>query len=142
MLSLRTTAAMERATATYPDLDLRQLLAKRMQQLRSNFEGDLEEIVHVLIVEPGDTPCEVEAELGFSPLRNMVDGLCFGDPDFTPSSEWIGSHGRWFELVFILSDDGFGTILFVKNDPGVEFDLHSLCLEYTIRCCTEVPQQS
>lgn len=130
MLSLRTTIAMERAADTYTDVHLRQLLSQRMHQLRSNFEGDLEDIVHFLIVEPGDTPREVEAELGFSPLRNMVDGLCFGDPDFSPSCEWIQCHGRWFELVYILSDDGFGAIVWIANDPGTEFDLHSLCLEY------------
>jgi len=132
MLSLRTTAAMERAAATHPDPELRRLLAERMHQLRSNYDGELEEIVHFLIVEPGDTPREVEAELGFSPLRNVVDGACFGDPEFTPSWEWIQCHGRWFELVYILSDDGFGAIIWIANGPGTEFDLHSLCLEYAV----------
>lgn len=132
MLSLRTTAAMERAATTYADIDLRQLLAERMRQLRSNYDGDLEDIVHFLVVEPGDTPREVEVELGFSPLRNM-EGICFGDPEFTPDWEWIQCHGRWFELVYILSDDGFGSAIFIANDPGTEFDLQSLCLEYA--CC-------
>jgi hypothetical protein len=133
MLSLRTAAAMKRAAITYTDNELRELLTKRMQQLRSNYDGDLEEIVHFLVVEPGDTPREVEAELGFSPLINM-ERVCFGDPDFTPDWEWIQCHGRWFELVYILTDDGFGSVIFIPNDPGTEFDLHSLCLEYA--CCS------
>lgn len=131
MLSLRTTSAMERAAATYSDVRLGQLLNQRMHTLRSSYEGDLEEIAHFLIVEPGDTPRNVEAELGFSPLKNRVDGTRFGDPAFTPSWEIILCHGRWFELVYIVSDDGFGWIVFIANDPGTEFDLHALCLAYS-----------
>lgn len=134
MLSLRTTAAMERAATAYHDTDLRHLIALRLQQLSTNHERErLHEIAHFLIVEAGDTPRQVEAELGFSPLRNLLDGNAFGDPDFTPNWEWIACHGRWFELVYLFTDDGFGTIVFIPNDPGTEFDLHSLCLEYAAR---------
>jgi hypothetical protein len=136
MLALRTTAAMERAAINYPDPELRQLLTQRMQTLRSHFDGDLEEIVHFLIIEPGDTPLEMEmeAELGWSPLVNRVDGTRFGDPAFEPGWEAIQCHGRWFSIIHVVSDYGFGWILFIANDPGTHFDLHSLCLEYACRC--------
>ena len=112
------------------DPTLRRLIDQRLEQLRSNFDGDLEEIVNFLVVEAGDTQREITEALGFSVLQNLVDGAWFGEPDFVPSWEWIRCHGRWFELVYILCDDGFGTILFVPNDPGTEADLHSICLQF------------
>ncbi len=42
-------------------------------------------------------------------------------------------HGGWFEFVYLLTDDGYGTVVFVPDDPGIEFDLHALCLEYASR---------
>lgn len=113
---------------------LRELIALRVSQLRRNYDGPLKEIVCFYVVEAGDGQEQVAEALGFSPLQNLIDGTTFGDPDFTPSFEWMTCHGAWFELVFLLTDDGFGHILFVPNDPGTEFDLHMLCLEYSCRC--------
>ncbi len=71
---------MDRAVATHPDPELRRLIALRMSQLSTNYARDrLGEIVYFLIVEPGDTPREVQAQLGFSPLINM-ERVSFGDP--------------------------------------------------------------
>lgn len=116
------------------DLALRELIALRANQLRRNYNGPLEEVACFYVVEAGDGQEQVAEALGFSPLKNFVDDTTFGDPDFTPSFEWMTCHGAWFELVFLLTDDGFGHILFVPNDPGTEFDLHMLCLEYSCRC--------
>lgn len=135
MLSLRTTAVMERAATTYPHPELRRLISLRLDQLASNYPRErLEEIVHFLVVEPGDSQREIEAELGFSPLQNLSDGSRFGEgDDFQPSFEWAVCHGAYYELVFILTDDGFGTIVLVENDPGIDGDVHALCLEFA--CC-------
>jgi hypothetical protein len=126
---------MEHAANTYPDRELRCLMSLRMQQLSTNYPRDrLHEIVHFLIVEPGDSEREIAAELQFSLLHNISDGSRFGsDEDFQPSFEWAACHGAFFELVFILTDDGFGTIVFVANDPGIDGDVHALCLEFA--CC-------
>ncbi|UUR07581.1 hypothetical protein [Sphingomonas glaciei] len=130
MLTIHDGEALPRAF--HPSL--RELIKLRVSQLRSNYDGPMEEIVCFYVVEAGDGQEQVTEALGFSPLQNLVDGTTFGDPGFEPSFEWISCHGLWFELVFILTDDGFGHILFVPNDPGTEFDLHSLCLEYACRC--------
>jgi hypothetical protein len=50
-----------------------------------------------------------------------------------PSTEWIADHGSWFEAVYILSDDGFGVVLFVQNDEGVDPELLAMCREYAGR---------
>jgi len=133
MITLRTTASMRAALTSSLDPALRALLGKRMAQLARDYDGDLADIVEFSVVEPGDSSATIEAGVGFSILHNLVDGAAFGEPDFTPSWEWAQDHGAFFELVFILSDDGYGIIVFVPDDPGVEFDVHALCLEH-VRC--------
>lgn len=126
MLTIHDGEALPRAL----DPSLRELITLRVSQLRRNYDGPLKEIVCFYVVEAGDDQEQMAQALGFNPLTNLVDGTTFGDPDFTPSFEWMKCWGSWFELVFLLTDDGFGHILFVPNDPGTEFDLHSMCLAY------------
>lgn len=133
MIVLRTAASMREAVNGSLCPALRAILARRIEQLSHDVDCDLSEIVQFIIVEPGDQPEQLDSELGFQFLANLVDGTRFGDPDFTPSFEWLQDHGRWFEIVFILSDDGFGNIVFIPDDPGVHFDLHLFCLEYADR---------
>jgi hypothetical protein len=104
-----------------------------MEQLGRHYSGDLGELVHFVIVEPGDQLATITAATGFPLTTNLVDGACLGDPDFEPSYEWLEDHGDFFELAYVLSDSGFGTVVFVPDDPGIEFDLHMLCLEYAGR---------
>lgn len=127
MLSLTTRAAVLAAVAD-PDLDpqLRALLAARARQLEDD-TLDLGDLAHFHAVEPGDGPAEAGAALGFPPDANLVDGSRHGDPDFTPSWEWVEDHGGWFELAFVLTDDGFGHVLLVPDRPDTDARLLALC---------------
>lgn len=130
MISLRNTASI--TAPPYPAFDpvLQRLLAERVEQLISDGDDDVGEFAHFLVVRPGDTPSDVETELGFSILENLVDGARYGSSDFTPSWEWIKQHEGWFELVYVLSDDGFGWVVFVQDDEAVDADLLAVCREY------------
>ena len=130
MLSIRSTDAMTRALDLPLDITLRALLLRRMSQLTEYDDYDLGELAHFLVVQEGDTAIEVEAELGFPVLTNFVDGRRFGDPEFTPSWEWLEDHGGWFELVFVLTDDGFGWVLFIEDRAGADPELLELCHAY------------
>ena len=113
------------------DPALQGIVRLRMTQLGEHVECDLGELVHLIVIEPGDPPDAVIAELGFSILTNLVDSIRFGDPDFEPSWEWIERHdGGWYELVFVMTDDGFGHVVFVQDHEGVDADLLALCREY------------
>jgi hypothetical protein len=127
MLSMRTASAMHAAASTHPDPHFRELLALRLAQLDSGDETDLAELVHIIVFDVGDGLEALEAELGFSPLRNDSDGTVFGQPDFTPTWEWIANHGGWFELVYVFSDWGNGAIVYVRHADGVEPALIDLC---------------
>ncbi len=135
MIALRTAASMRSAAQTYLDPTLRALLALRIEQLSQGHNLDLSEVVEFLIVEPGDSHETVEAEAGFPILSNIVDGARFGEPEFSPCFEGFLDHGpgRWFEIVFLFTDDGYGSIVLVPDNPGVDFDLHAFCLEYAGR---------
>ncbi|QCB41018.1 hypothetical protein E5673_01230 [Sphingomonas sp. PAMC26645] len=133
MLSLVTRAAVETAIRNPSlDPDLRNLLAIRASQLADDTEPDIElgDLAHFHAVEAGDGMIEVKAALGFAVDINLVDGVAFGHSDFVPSWEWIEHHVGYFELAFVLSDDGFGHILLVPDQLGVDPRLLDLCKSY------------
>lgn len=130
MFSLITRAAVEAATQnTALDPGLRNLLAIRATQLDDDTEPDVElgDLAHFHAVEAGDGMTEVKTALGFAVDINLVDGIAFGHPDFIPSWEWIEHHDGYFELAFVLSDDGFGHILLVPDRQGIDPRLLALC---------------
>lgn len=119
MLSIRNSADMDRALVSLLDPALRRLLTLRRDQLAE--DGlDLDEIVHVIVVRPGDTLAEVEAEAGVAIATNLVDGSRLGDPEFEPLFETVIRKDGWLEAVMILSDDGFGLVLFVPDTIDVD----------------------
>lgn len=128
MLSLRTSAAMQRAATNHPDPRLRALLSLRLSQLDQGDGSDLGELVHIVVFEVGDTLGELETALGFTPLDN--EEASYGDPDFAPGWEWIKRHDGWFELVWVFSDWGDGAILFVQDAEGVNPRLLDLCNQW------------
>lgn len=130
MLSLTNRAAVEAAiTDVSLDPALRDLLALRARQLEDDTEPDVElgDLAHFHAVEPGDGMKEVTEALGFAVDINFEDERCFGDPEFTPSWEWIEHHGCYFELAFVLTDDGFGHILLVPDQHDTDQRLLALC---------------
>lgn len=130
MLSLTNRAAVEAAIndATL-DPALRDLLALRAQQLEDDTEPDIElgDLAHFHAVEPGDGMEEVKGSLGFAVDINFVDGCRFGNPEWVPSWEWIEHHEGYFELAFVLTDHGFGHILLVPDQQGIDQRLLDLC---------------
>ncbi len=119
MLSIRNNADMDRALVSLLDPALRRLLTLRRDQLAE--DGlDLDEIVHIIIVRPGDTLAEVEAEAGVAIATNLVDGSRLGDPEFEPLFETVTRKDGYLEAIMILSDDGFGLVLFVPDTIDVD----------------------
>lgn len=103
MHMIRTAEALSRLAQTHEDDTLRQLLAAQAENLA---EYDLEEIATLLVVEPQDTCAALDQALGWS--------LLTGD-HFTHYVELLRREGTYFELTFILSDDGYGLVLYVPE---------------------------
>jgi hypothetical protein len=112
------------------DPSLRELIKLRVNQLRQDYDGPLNDIVCFYVVEANDGQEQMAQALGFSPLRNLVDGTTFGDPDFAPSFEWIEDHGYAFELVFIFDESGFAHVVIIEQTEEVHPELLKLCAAY------------
>lgn len=87
---LKSTAAIEQFLRTTPDPELRGLLADRVQALNEYDDG----IAHFIVVET------VEELRGLN-LPEVI--------------EVREDHKNWTELVYVLSDDGFGLQVFVRR---------------------------
>lgn len=130
MISIRSTADMARALASPIDVELKRLLALRRDQLLACDGYDLGELAHFIVAEPFDTLAAIEGVVGVPLSTNFVDGSRHGDPGFTANFEHVERHGAWFEAVMILSDDGFGIVLFVPDRPGVDAALLKLVRDH------------
>ncbi|MBK9440717.1 MAG: hypothetical protein IPN53_05120 [Comamonadaceae bacterium] len=71
----------------------------------------------ILIVEPGDTIANIDALLRF--------------PILAGRHEFILEHTDWFELVFIISDDGFGITGFLPKTAALP-ELLAMCQQHAI----------
>ena len=105
------------------DPDLRELLELRRQQL-----GSLEGLI---LVDPGDSMADLEEAMGFTFL------FWDDDPD-SVAFEFIEDHGFCYEMVFIFSDGGGETVLFIPKQEGIDADLLSLCETHAIPAVTSL----
>jgi hypothetical protein len=116
MYIIDSSAAMARALAAPIADNVRRLLTLRRDQL-SEFEGyDLGELGRWLIIEPSDTIADIEANTGVV----IVDPSYPANPDHAPPWEWVLDHGGLYEAPIIMSDDGFGTVLLVPDQTGID----------------------
>ena len=113
-------ASIEDAICSTNDAELKGLIQAHLDRL-SDYEGyELGELVNIVIIERGDTALELEAALGFSVRVNRFSGCRYGDADFLPFWEVIEAHRYWYEVVYVLGDDGFGIVIFVPKDADAE----------------------
>lgn len=108
------------------DPDLLALIRRRIADT-AEYVADFSELVFFVIVEPGDGITAVEASLGFPVMANRFDGIAFGEPGFTPSWDVLEEHAGFYELVYVLSDDGQGVTVFVTKAEGVSAELLAMC---------------
>jgi len=114
------------------DPDLRQLVERRLAEIRNGEPHDRDAHGEMIVVDVGDGTDDLESVVGFPVLTNPFDGHHYGHPDFVPACEVIEDHGHCHEMVFVLSDEGTGVILFVPKRPGFDPELLSMCAEFAV----------
>lgn len=119
MLIIHSSAAMARALDQPIDPHLKRLLALRRDQLLVDGIDELADIACFVCVFPGDGLEAAEAAVGF-PI--IIDG--------GPTFEWCLDHGGWLEAPIILSDDGYGVVLLVMDDPATDSALLAVLREH------------
>ena len=125
---LRDADSVQAFLATTPDPELHRLIADRLADLSDYDDMDLGDLVNFIVMEINDPVAVLDAALGFAILSNRFDATPYGTPGFTPSWDALTEHPAWFELVYVLSDDGFGLVVLIPKHPGVDAELIAMCL--------------
>lgn len=129
MLVLRDTKAITDIT----DPVLRQLIERRIQEISEYCPWDADELGPMIVVEPGDTADDLQAIMGFSILESIFDDSHFGDEEFAPAFEFAEIHGdHLYELVYIVSNGGYGYDIFILNRPGIDPTILAFCQTYAV----------
>lgn len=132
-------------TANIADPELRHLIQKTIAALSPDGPYNADELGYFLIVEPGDTLATINAKIGFDILANRWTGKRFDQPGYTPSFELVEEHAGYYEMVFVISDSGYGVEVFVPKPASttgtqgseadtqgnaVDADLLAMCAKY------------
>ena len=127
----RTTEAIRMAADTHPDPELRHLMTERIFSLEGfdDLPDDLAYLLQVVELQAGEGAADLEGPMGFSVGHCRRTGVAFDTVGFCPAWEVIEAHGHWFELTFVLSDDGAGVVVFVPDTADAA--LLSLCRRYS-----------
>ena len=119
-------------TALITDPVLRHLVEATIAALSQDEPYDPEVLGYFLIVEPGDTVAELDAQIGFSILANRWTGIRFDAPGYTQHFEVLEEHAGYFEMVFIVSDDGYSDLEVLIPKRGVAPELLAMCARYAV----------
>lgn len=128
MIVIRTAEDMARSLDSPLDPELLKLLQGHADRLT---EWDLQDLASFIIVQPGDNLGTVETAFG----ERLVEG-----GRFAIEPELISRSRDWLELVFILSDDGFGLVLLANLGKNTDPLLVAACrhaLEHSARHTAE-----
>jgi hypothetical protein len=138
MRILRDEMAVHAAIETWPDPAMRQLLAERLSFYAQYDDLELGELFKLILIEPGDTLEELDAEFNGGLLTNHYLGRRIGDEGFRPCFETLEEHPTFFDMVFCEGDAGFGVEVIVPKVDGIDTRLLNLCAQFA----TEAPPVS
>lgn len=119
-------------TVMVADPGIRRLVELRFAQVLDGEAYDPDRHGRFVVVEPGDTAGALEATIGIDVLSDAFGEVRFGDPEFAPAAEVIEDHGAFYEIAFVLSDDGPALALFVPRVDGVDPELLVMCAEHAV----------
>ena len=114
------------------DIEISELVTQRMEDLGGD-AFDANALGYFFVVESGDTIEAITDQVGFNILCNRFTGIRYDQPGFTPSFEFVEAFPACYDMVFILSDDGYGVEVFVQKANGVPPDLLAMCHRYAVQ---------
>lgn len=123
MQILRDAGAMELAIESWTDRALADHLAEQLAGWREY--GEVSEIAHVILVESADTAQQLSAALNVG-LFGEIPAETMG----RSGHELCLRHPSFIEVVFIVSDDGFGYEVLIPKDTNAQiwalFEAHAI----------------
>lgn len=118
--------------ASIADPELRAIVEKTIRGLSPDGPYDPDELGYFLIVQPGDSLDTLSGQIGFPIMVNRFSGIEFGHAGFTPSFELVDEHAGYYDMVFIISDSGYGIEVFIPKTAGVDAELLAMCQKYAV----------
>jgi hypothetical protein len=115
MLLFRDASSIRGAVRIVPDLT--GPLTKRLSELGEFSDYEPDQLVNILVAQPGDRLEDLEAALGLDLRNSPVDS--------------IETHPGWLELTYVVSDDGFGYVVYVPLSPDIDPRLLEVCKRRT-----------
>ena len=112
--------------------EIRELVRQRMDDPGGGACG-ASALGYFLVVESGDTIEAITAQVGFAMLCNRFTGIRYDQTGFTPSFEFVEEFSACYDMVFILSDDGYGVEVFEKKAKGEPPDRLATCQRYAVQ---------
>ena len=120
--------------------DLQALVHQRIALLSEDEPYDPAVHGYFIVVDEGDELPALDKQLGFPILSNRFDGCMFGEEGFTPCHEVLEEHASYYEMVFVLSDDGYGVEVFIPKSPAIDPRLTAMCQHYVIKAQEHTPR--
>ena len=117
------------ALDSWRDQELVQLLQSRLA-FYAEYEEPLGELFKLVLVEPGDTLEELNAEFNGGFLSNHFSGRRFGDDGFRPCFETLEEHTTFYDMFFCEGDGGFGVEVIVPKSTDIDARLLGLCAQF------------
>jgi hypothetical protein len=109
------------------DAAVRELVRLRFAQIAAGEPYDPDRHGYTIVVEPGDTVDAIERESGCSVSINALDEA--REPLYL-GAEVVEEHRGFYEVVFILNDDGFGIEIIVPKAVGVDAEILAMCARF------------
>jgi len=118
------------STTAITDATLRELVARRFDEISAGeaFDPDIHGVL--IVVEADDTVTDLENVSGCPILSNTITARHFGEDGFDPLFEYLGEHESCFELVFVSGDGDFGIVIFIPKTKDIAPELLSFCATY------------
>jgi hypothetical protein len=119
------------SVSSVTDPDIRQLVQQRIDDLGGD-KFSSADLGYILVIEPGpgDTLEAIQVQVDFDILSNRWTGLRYDQEGFTPSFEFIEDVGFCYDMVFIVSDTGWGIEVFVPKVEGISPELLDMCKRF------------
>ncbi len=118
-------------TSCIADPELRTLVLKTIAALSEDYPYDPDVLGYFVLVEPGDTIATINAQIGLDILTNKWTGIRFDQPGYTQHFEILEEHAGYYEIVFVIGQDGYGIEVFVPKAIDL-LDLLAMCLRFAV----------
>lgn len=135
MQILQDEVAVHAAIDNWPDQATCRLLTERLAFYAEYEDLELSELFKLILIEPGDTLEELDAEFNGGFLINHFSGRRLGDEGFRPCFETLEEHPTFYDMFFCEGDGDFGIEVIVPRAGGIDPRLLNLCAQFA----TEAP---